>query len=447
MRPYISFSLLIFFLFVINTGCLKLDTQDNQDNFGLIKNTSISADSKSRIIATRKNASVEITLYYYDFQPWDKLNISSQSYPDYYEIYLSPDGTHWELIRDIDTSFINKSFIISDLQNDELYYMYLKEIRDDGKTFKNTNVVIFVPSAFSPTYSFIMEDYFGHDIYSFDNNIKSESIVYGTKYYEYDQSHASPAIFEIGSDNKATPVDLNCWFPDFNPDGTKIAYSSNKGEKFDGNILPEHISVYDVKTRQSVRFTSGYSVNKFPVWSPVNSILAYSSSGESDNDLKIKVFDPKSNETKVLEDHFEANPGIVKYSQEKPCWSFDEKYIYYTHRYFTEENSNPGFYDIYRIRSNGGTPEAVFNSNWIECTPSMSPDNSKIAFLTDLNGKLQIWIYDLIKGKFQQPFDSNDYYFSEIWSQIRWRDDKNLLFTAFSEEHGGDSSIFLITVK
>ncbi len=447
MRPLNPGILFFLFFFAFYSGCQKLENSVNQDNPGIIKKTSIVADSKSRIIATRKNASVEILLNYYDIQFWDKINSNNHSYPDYYEVYISTNTANWDLIKTVDTSYINRSFIISDLQNDKLYYMYLKEICDNGKTSKNTNVVLFIPSEFKPEYSFIMKDYFDHDIYSFDRNSNNGTIVYGTKYYEYQQDYAAPAVFITGSGDKTHLVDINCWFPDFNNDGTNISYSSNKGEKFDGIILPEHIAIYDLNTRKSVKITSGYSVNKFPVWSPISSMLAYSSSEKSDNDLKITVFNPETKIAKILEDRIEADPLILRYSQEQPGWSSDEKYIYYTHRYFTDENVNPGYYDIYRINSKGGTPEPVFNSGWIECTPSISPDNSRIAFLTDLSGKLQIWIYDFIEGKYQQPFDASTFYFSEIWSQIRWRDNNTLLFTAYSEEHGGDSSLFLITVE
>jgi Tol biopolymer transport system component len=138
---------------------------------------------------------------------------------------------------------------------------------------------------------------------------------------------------------------------------------------------------------------------------------------------------------------------ITSYSQIHPAWSSDGKYIYYTHRYYTNNNINPGYFDIYRIKSDGGTPESVFDFDGIECSPTISPDNSKIAFLTDLNGQLQIWVYNFKDNKFYQPFDTNDYNFSEYWPRIIWKDNNTILFTAYSEERGGDYSLFSISIE
>ncbi|MBN1792040.1 MAG: PD40 domain-containing protein, partial [Bacteroidales bacterium] len=141
-------------------------------------------------------------------------------------------------------------------------------------------------------------------------------------------------------------------------------------------------------------------------------------------------------------------PGdVLSYSQERPAWSADGKYIYYSHRYFTNANANPGYYDIYRINPDEGGYEPVFRTPGIECIPVPSPDNSKLAFLSDLSGRLQVWIYDFNSGKLSQPFDTRDYDFSEVWSQIRWKNDHTLLFAAHSAEKGGDISLFSISVE
>ena len=247
-------------------------------------------------------------------------------------------------------------------------------------------------------------------------------------------------------DNVPALVDINCWSPDINDDGTIIAFSSSKGEIFDGKIRPEHISLYDIASKKISRITSGYSVNRYPVWSPDDKLIAYSSSEISDNSLRINVINPMNQEILKFYSGSAAGQDILEYSQTHPVWSSDGEYIYYTHRYYTNDNINPGYFDIYRIKSNGGAPEPVFDFDGIECAPAISPDNSSIAFLSDLSGKLQIWVYDFTGNRFYQPINSISYDFSEYWSEIKWKDNNTVFFTAFSKETL-DISLFSMTVE
>jgi Tol biopolymer transport system component len=426
-----TFQLTILFLscgFLFNSGCQKYNNLIEPGKPDNIKIPSITANSYTSIVATRKDASAEISLTYFDPDYFYKER-NYTVYPDHYEVYLSKNSDeNWEMIMSIDTSYINRSFIISGLTNNELYYVYLKEIDKTNGETKSSNVALFMPSAFKPSYNLILKNYYNNDLYSFDWNGSNNRIVYATTYYEFRPGYAAASVFMPLSGIEPQLVDTFCWFPVFNNDGTKISYSSDKGEVFDGKLMPEHIAVYDVNTKASVRLTSGYSVNKYPAWSPVSPLIAFSTSGKSDEDLRIAVLNPETHTYKVLQTGSDLNQDIIKYSQERPSWSADGEYIYYTHRYYTNDNMNPGYYDIYRIRSNSGSPEPVFNSQRIECTPALSSDNSKLAFLSDLNGSLQIWVYDFKDNKFHQPFDTNIYDFSEIWSQIKWKDNNTILF-------------------
>ncbi len=419
----------------------------NQYHFPTIQDPSIAADGYSLIIATRKDASAEISLFYFDLEYLYKER-NYIIYPDYYEVYLSEKTCgNWQIIRTLDISYIDSSFIVTGLDNNEIYFLYLKEIFITDEKTKNSNVVTFIPSEFKPEYRFILNDYFGHDIYSFDINNNNNNIVYATTFYEYQPGYAAASIFVSEPDRGPDLVDVDCWFPDFDNTGTLIAYSSNEDEVFDGNLMPEHLEIYDSRTNRSHRITSGYSVNKYPMWSPDNTTIAFSSSTESDLDLRIKLFNTSTNNITEIQDELNTNPEIIYCSQEHPSWSADGEYIYYTHHYYDNNNINPGYYDIYRIHAGYGEPEAVFDFSGIECLPAVSPDNSKLAFLADLNGTIQIWIYNFNNKKFSQLFDTDVYYLSETWSQIRWKDNNTILFTGFSEETGHESSLFSVTVE
>lgn len=447
MRYYRLIFIFLMFFLTFFPSCEKMEDFINQDHFSTIQDPIIVEDGYSRIVATRKDASAEISLLYFDLEYLYKER-NYIIYPDYYEVYLSEKTCdNWQMIRTLDISYIDSCFFIEGLQNDELYYVYLKEIFSKKGITKNSNVATFIPSGFKPEYSYIMSEYYGHDIYSFDINNNNDKIVYATKFYEYKPGYAAASIFVSEQNSKPDLVDIDCWFPDFDNTGILVIYSSNEGEVFDGFLMPEHIELYDSRTNRSDRITSGYSVNKYPTWSPDNTTIIFSSSNESDVSLRIKLINTSTYVISEIKDNSYSAPGVIRYSQEHPAWSADRKYIYYTHHYFTSDNINPGYYDIYRIKPGNGGPEPVFEFSGTECLPLVSPDNSKLAFLTDLNGTIQVWLYNFRNKKFSQPFDTDVYHMSEIWSQLRWKDNNTIFFTGFCEDTGHESSLFSITIK
>jgi WD40-like Beta Propeller Repeat len=446
MKPDKLTIFLIFCLLALFSECKKSDNFVDQKTFASIKSASIASNSNTSIIATRKGSSAEIILHYFDSSLFNKTK-ASYAYPDHYEVYLSKSTPeNWRMIRTIDTSYINKSFIIGGLENDVLYYVYLKEIYASGAAGRNSNVAVFIPSAFEPSYDFIQKDFYGHDLYSFDVN-NANKLVYATTYYEYRPGYAAASVFISDPGNDPKLIDINCWFPAMNRSGTTISYSSDKGELFDGVMMPEHIVLYDINSKTPTKVTFGNSVNKYPAWSPDNLLIAYSSSDKSDDELRIRVLNTETLSQKILQRGSDLPDNVLYYSQIHPVWSSDGKMIYFTQRNYTRDNLNPGYFDIGQISSDGGIPEPLFDFKGIKCSPAVSPDNSKLAFLTDLNGQLQIWIYNFTENKFSQPLNTADYSFSEYWSQIRWKDDNTLLFTAYSASKGGQNSLYSITVE
>ncbi|MFH0843751.1 MAG: hypothetical protein V1903_14190 [Bacteroidota bacterium] len=446
------FILLAMSILLSLTACEEEIYFQDQDDIGNITVPTVLSDSFTSIWATRQDNSVVITVQYMNLDVAYKVT-DNPDYPDHYEVYLASEkNDNWEKIKTIDVSsesraFFTMSFEIQGLANNEKYYIYLQEITKKNVT-TNSNLAVFIPSAYKPEYRFILDDYHGHDLYSFGANLSNENIVYSTKYFEYQEGYSAPAIFLSKSGNEPLLIDTRCWFPDFSSDGKLITYSSYTGEVFDGNIMPEHIMIYNTECKESTRVTSGYSINKHPAWSPDNKLIAFSSSDESDNDMRIFLYDTKTSGSRILAAGSDEEEGVLRYSQEHPAWSADGKYVYYTHLYFTNENVNPGFYDIYRIRSNDGISEKVFRFKGVECAPAISPDNSKIAFLTDLSGKLQIWIYDFEKQEFSQLFDNDIYSFMECWSKIRWKDNNTILFTACSNEKPGfEDGLFSVSIE
>ncbi|MFN8241009.1 MAG: hypothetical protein U0X39_09680 [Bacteroidales bacterium] len=439
MKPALYRIFLSIFISLSITACEKTLIPDEDSGFSGIKSPSIQSGANTSVVAIRKDASVELSLSYFD-PAWWKIGLTASGYPDYYEVYISDDmGVSWKLQMTADTSYLHKNLVIEGLKNGIPYQLYLKEHYNKPGSSKNTNVVMFVPSSFKPVYTELGKDQYS-SVYSFDVNENLNPLVYAKISYEYSPGYSAATVFFSKPGIEPVMVETNSWFPDLDKNGSRISYSSDKGEVFDGTIIPEHITIYDITAGSSSRVTTGYSVNRYPSWSPDNKLIAYSTSSTGDYNLRIKTLDPKTHSSYAVGSEPVFQQPVTGYTEIRPSWSADQKYIYYTLQYYTSDNSNPGNFDIYRKNYISGKTEPVFSTTWTECSPVVSPDNSRIAFLSNYNGKLQAWIYVIDSGKLIQPIETGTYSFSEVWSQLKWKNNNILLFA-------NQESIFSMTVE
>lgn len=79
----------------------------------------------------------------------------------------------------------------------------------------------------------------------------------------------------------------------------------------------------------------------------------------------------------------------------------------------------------------------VVESQWSEQSPSLSPDNTKIAFISNRTGIAEIWLLNLENLDFQQItggiadyFDSR---FDSRYSNLQWINNNQLLITIFKD--------------
>ena len=73
---------------------------------------------------------------------------------------------------------------------------------------------------------------------------------------------------------------------------------------------------------------------------------------------------------------------------------------------FASDEASPGNYDIYVINADGTAKQNLTNSPAVnDRQPSWSPDGSRIAFLTDRNGRWEVWVMN-VDGSNQRPMFS-----------------------------------------
>ena len=151
--------------------------------------------------------------------------------------------------------------------------------------------------------------------------------------------------------------------PVFSPDGTRIAFESNR----DGNL---EIYVMYANGIGAFRLTNAAGSDVNPSWSPDGSTIVFSSQRDPNAELYTV---PVGGGTNVRLTNTAAG-------EHAPAWSPDGSTIAY-------ENNGPDGIQIYSIPAAGGTPTRLTQDDTGGRSPNWSSDGSQIVF----NRALEMW--------------------------------------------------------
>ncbi len=154
---------------------------------------------------------------------------------------------------------------------------------------------------------------------------------------------------------------------------TKIAFTSQKG-----GSKEVFVSDYDGSEIRTVTANGG--LNKFPVWSPDNSKLAFVTNLPGRSVWQLWVQDLSGGRA-VLP----TPSGYVS----SPSFSPDGNWIAFSSRSARAVDS-----DIYVAAPDGSGARNVTNHPGIDTSPAWSPTSRQIAFVSDRSGTPQIWTMD-----------------------------------------------------
>lgn len=154
---------------------------------------------------------------------------------------------------------------------------------------------------------------------------------------------------------------------------TKIAYVSQTGPT-------KEIAMMDYDGFNQATLTRLGSTSLSPIWSPVDSTIAFTSFFQGYPYLfRIYPFNPRQHAPQLLS----AWPGI----NTAAAWAPDGKTIALTLSY-------PGNPEIYKLRIGTSNFERLTNHRAIDTDPTWSPTGREIAFTSDRTGTPQLWIMD-----------------------------------------------------
>jgi len=183
----------------------------------------------------------------------------------------------------------------------------------------------------------------------------------------------------------ADPMSNN-YSPAWSPDGTKIAYSSERL----GNT---EIYVMDTDGENLVQLTRHRATDDSPSWSPDGRKIAFI----SDRDHLFVVGPGQIGELEIYVMNAEGN-NVVRITKTggwkvQSSWSPDGRKIP-----FVSEPNRSGNLEIYVMEANGKNPVPLTRNPGWDADPSWSPDGTKIAFESRRNENTDIYTIEADGG-------------------------------------------------
>jgi serine/threonine-protein kinase len=191
------------------------------------------------------------------------------------------------------------------------------------------------------------------------------------------------------------------WLPRFSPTGRFIAYVS---EAPGGSTTELFTFDHESGTETPITFNENAG---WPAWSPDERRLAYSSTSDSGDAIRIRASDNSGEEVEVLSRRAYAAPSR---------WPRPDLLLF-------TGSSVRGNTDLYTVAPTAGaTPQIYLDAPWTESYLTISPDQQFAAFAAREGTQIEVWMRDFPtpRGKWQVSRGGG--------TQPRWSPDGRSIF-------------------
>ena len=339
--------------------------------------------------------------------------------PDYFNIWIS-QALEAEFTLYQKVGIRTTSVTLEGLQNGRPLYAFITSHR--GNATDSTGVVMTIPSETDLQVFSVGEDSpFEHFAASVDLNFVS--FIRASHLYVKRKSDALPILAE-----KAI-------MPSWSSSSNQIVYIATRDEN--NFRYPSSIKIFDAPQGKTIHvFDIDY--HDYYIQSPSfipdgSEIMFLSSEGNPDKTFyDIWTWNQVTGKKHRLTDFSKADFVIDRgYSRGKNG----------TELYVSGSHGRNSVANLYKLDLTSGSITPVMVSSWNDRAPSLSPDNSRLAFISDRTGRDELWVLDLEDASLVQLTGAG-YTFDSRYSDLNWLDNDHLLLTVYN----GQSSI-AVTVK
>ena len=205
------------------------------------------------------------------------------------------------------------------------------------------------------------------------------------------------------------------WLPAWSPDGSRIAFASDRDG--DGELYVMNADGSGVN-----RLTDNPADDWFAAWSPDGSSIVFSSDRDGDAELYVMNADGSGvmQLTDDSDDDFSA------------AWSPDGSRIAFA-------SYRDGDYELYVINADGSGVIRLTDNSANDFHPAWSPDGSSIVFSSDRDGDAELYVMNADGSGVMQLTDNSDDDFSAAWSP----DGSRIVFTS---DRDGDYELYVLNI-
>jgi hypothetical protein len=183
-------------------------------------------------------------------------------------------------------------------------------------------------------------------------------------------------------------------FPSWSPDGHTLAFYSWR----DGSY---NLYTVDVLTEQQTQLTDSLAAETSPVWSPNGKSIAYESNERGNTD--IYILDVSTRVTRRL-----TNFGA---DDERPKWSPNGTRLVFV-------SKQDGDYEVYTINVDGSNPTQLTFNNYTDAFPAWSANGSKIIHEAWHNTGIDLFIMNADGSEQHEITDTSDRERFPNWSPV-----------------------------
>ena len=397
-------------------GCKREDILDSKD--GIIWTVSP--------IATIDDSKVQLHwMKPLECGPWTP-NEKTTIDPDNFVIYISEnDMSNFRELVELDRKKLHQdenyhyTYTVDKIQNGKSYFFYFASKKNGFKTL------------YSDTIMAVANKRKNHEVLLTDAGYVSvaqqkNKIAYVASYTWNNGNNESRSLFTSNIDGSGKElVRIGGYQPTWSPTNDKVAFG------FDGILnvgwIPAQIALYDYETKTITQVTDENYYNWAPDFSGNGELLLYQSSKNTSGtyETNIWVLNLNTLEAFQITDISKTSLRTV----ERPRWIDNNRFLF--HGVYQGQREK---YQLFESSISTKQIDKVFESKWNDYIPSISPDQKKIAFVSNRSKINQVWIYHIDTKTYSQitGYSINEYVNQHDY--IEWQDNSTIVFTIMNNQ-------------